>query len=139
MRSLLKGRTHKGERQFSDSPRNPSKSTTSRIAKDGTVADTVRTAVLRRGYHNVFPEKVGLLQVRRRGYSDSRQFLPLQISVPPTSSLCDIEGRFENPRKAPLPQGLKYNTMQPAVPQSSTSSNCPSTPSAIGMTLPCYC
>ena len=92
--------------------------------------------MLRRGYNDVFPEKVGLLQVRRRGYSDSKQFFPLQISVPPTSTLCDIEGRFENPRKAPLPQGLKYNTTQTSVPQSTTSSDCPSTPSTIGMTLP---
>jgi hypothetical protein len=88
----------------------------------------------RRGYYDGLPEKIGLLQFRRRGYSDSKQYFPLQISVPPTSPLCDIEGRFENPRKAPLPQGLKYNTTQSAVPQSSTSSDCPSTPSTIGMT-----
>ncbi len=91
--------------------------------------------MLRRGYHDVLPEKPGLLQVRRRGYSESKQFLPLQISVPPISTLCEIEGRFENPRKAPLPQGLKYNTMQTVAPQhSNSSSDCPSTPSTIGMT-----
>ena len=92
--------------------------------------------MLRRGYNDVLPEKVGLLQLRRRGYSDSGQFLRLQITVPPTSTLCDIEGRFENPREAPLPQGLKYNTAQTtnlSVPLQS-SSNTP--PSAKGTFLP---
>ena len=90
--------------------------------------------MLRRGYYDVLPEKVGLLQLRRRGYSDSKQFLPLQIRVPPTSTLCDIEGRFENPRRAPLPQGLKYNTMQTVAPQHPNStSDCLSTPSIFGM------
>ena len=135
IQSLQKGRIHR-ERQFLDSPHIPSQSYPSRIAKDGSFADTVRASILRRGYRDILPEKVGLLQVRRRGYSDSKQFLPLQISVPPASTLCDIEGRFENPRKAPLPQGLKYNTMQTAVPQNSTSSDCPSPPGGIGMTLP---
>lgn len=132
--SLQKGRIHIKQRQSLDSPRIPSQSFPSKIAKQGTFADTVRASILRRGYYDILPEKVGLLQLRRRGYSDSKQFLPLQISVPPTSTLCDIEGRFENPRKAPLPQGLKYNTTRGAVPQSTTLSGCPASPSPIGMT-----
>ena len=52
----------------------------------------------------------GLLQTRRR-YSDSKRFWPLKIQVPPRSNLFELEGRFENPRKAPKPQGLKYNTI----------------------------
>ena len=138
IRSLQKGRIRTGERQFLDPPRVPSQFHPSKIVKDGTLTETVRASMLRRGY-DILPEKVGFLQLRRRGYSESKQFLPLQISVPPTSTLCDIEGRFENPRKAPLPQGLKYNTMQTAIPQSSTSSDCLSTPRTIGMTLLCYC
>jgi hypothetical protein len=66
----------------------------------------------RRGYPDL-PDKdnVGAIQARRRGYSDSKQILPLHIKVPPTTSLCELDGRFENPRKAPLPRGLKYNTV----------------------------
>jgi hypothetical protein len=119
-----KGRNHIKERQSLDSPHF---SYSSRTSKDGTFADTIRTSMLRRGYHDVLPERVGLLQVRRRGYSDSRQFFPLKISVPPTSTLCDIEGRFENPRKAPLPQGLKYNTTQTSIPPQPSSDTPPGT------------
>jgi len=74
--------------------------------------------MLRRGYQDILPDnaaKTGLLQTRRRGYSESRQFFPLQIQIPPTTTLCDLEGRFENPRKAPLPGGLQYNTVPPHV------------------------
>ena len=77
--------------------------------------------MLRRGYLDILPDssvKPTLLQLRRRGYSvDSKQFLPLRIHIPPTTTLCDLDGRFENPRPAPLPQGLKYNTIQnPPIP-----------------------
>jgi hypothetical protein len=68
--------------------------------------------MLRRGYPDI-PEhisKIGMIQARRKGYADSTRFYPLQITVPPYSVLCDVQGRFENPRPAPIPQGLKYNT-----------------------------
>jgi hypothetical protein len=68
----------------------------------------------RRGYPDLpdYSDNFGVIQARRRGYSDSKQALPLHIKIPPTTSLCELNGRFENPRKAPLPQGLKYNTLQ---------------------------
>jgi hypothetical protein len=120
-----KGRNTLRDRQSLDSQCLPSQTNSLRSAKDGSFADTVRASIMRRGYQDFFlPEKFGLLQFRRRGYSDSRQFLPLRISIPPTSTLCDIEGRFENPRKAPLPQGLKYNTT--TVPQKSFPDTPPS-------------
>jgi hypothetical protein len=78
-----------------------------------TFADNVRASLTRRGYPDIqgCNDNIGIIQARRRGYSDSKQILPLHIKVPPTTSLCELDGRFENPRKAPLPQGLKYNTV----------------------------
>jgi hypothetical protein len=68
--------------------------------------------MLRRGYQDVLP-----------GYFNNSlpdlQSYPLQINFTSTSTLCDITDRFENPRKAPLPHGLRYNTQ---------NSNCPANP-----------
>jgi len=69
--------------------------------------------MLRRGYLDIpdYISKVGIIQARRKAHSNnSTQFYPLQITVPPYSVLCDVGGRFENPRPAPIPQGLKYST-----------------------------
>ena len=79
-------------------------------------ADSVRTSLVKRGYNNVLPvdpiQKGGLLQFRRRGLSDSTQFYPLQITIPPPTTLFDLAGRFENPRKAPVPEGLRYSSVK---------------------------
>ena len=112
--------THKKGQQSLDIPRLPSQVSSSKMpmANDATFADTVRSSMLRRGYQDILYDnatKTGLLQTRRRGYSESRQFFPLQIRIPTTATLCDLEGRFENPRKAPLPGGLQYNTVPPRV------------------------
>ena len=75
-------------------------------------ADTVRDSMFRRGNHDLpaeYIQQVGVIQARRKAYTDPKQFFPLQINVPQDSSLSDITNCFENPRKAPLPQGPKYN------------------------------
>jgi hypothetical protein len=71
--------------------------------------------MLRRGYQDVFPSNLN------NGFPDLHSY-PLQLNIPSTSTLCDITDRFENPRKAPLPQGLKYNTQ---------NTNCLATPANI--------
>jgi hypothetical protein len=71
--------------------------------------------MLRRGYHDILVDNYGnvtLLQARRKAYVESTQFFPLHVTVPTITTLCEIEGRFENPRKAPIPQGLKYSSIQ---------------------------
>ena len=80
-----------------------------------TFAETVRDSMLRRGYQVVFPDYFN------NGLPDLQSY-PLQINVTSASTLFDITDRFENPRKAPLPHGLKYNTQ---------NSNCPATPANI--------
>lgn len=97
-----------------------------------TFADSVRASMLRRGYHDLptdYATRVIGIQARRRGLSDSKQFAPLQINVPPVSTLCELEGRFENPRKAPQPQGIKFNAIQNGItspmPISSSTANTP--------------
>jgi hypothetical protein len=80
-----------------------------------TLGDNIRASMLRRGYAGFssdYANKVVGIQARRRGLSDSKQFAPLQISVPPVASLYEFEGRFENPRIAPQPQGLAFNARQ---------------------------
>ena len=96
-----------------------------------TFADSVRASMSRRGYHDLptdYATRVGI-QARRRGFSDSKQYAPLQINVPPVSTLCELEGRFENPRKAPLPQGIKFSATQNGIaspmPISSSTTNTP--------------
>jgi hypothetical protein len=75
-------------------------------------ADTVRDSMFRRGNQDLpaeYIQQVGVIQARRKAYPDPKLFFPLQINVPQDSSLSDITNCFENPRKAPLPQGPKYN------------------------------
>jgi hypothetical protein len=75
-------------------------------------AEGVRDSMKRRGYN------ISLLQDGR----DSRsRYISQSINVPPTSTLCDITDRFENPRKAPLPQGLKYNTQNLKCPSTTVN------------------
>jgi len=73
----------------------------------------VRTSLVKIGYNDVLSTdptlKGGLLQFRRKGLSDSKQFYPLQITIPPPTTLFDFAGRFENPRKAPVPQGPRFS------------------------------
>jgi hypothetical protein len=75
-------------------------------------ADTVRDSMFRRGNQDLpadYIQQVGVIQARRKAYPDPKQFFPLQINVPQDPSLSDITNCFENPRKAPLPRGPKYN------------------------------
>jgi hypothetical protein len=78
--------------------------------------------------------KLGILQVRRR-WSESRPFTPLQINLPPRpiAPISQPISRpwFENPRKAPIPQGTKYSDFLaiPKTPQPTKISPIP-TPSA---------
>ena len=113
------------ERQSLDSPRFLSQLYHARNSKDGTFIENFRASMLKRGYHDILADS---LQLRRRGYSAPKQFIPLQIRIPPTSTLCDLDGLFENPRPAPLPQGLRYNTAQhPPIPVVQTPSEALST------------
>jgi hypothetical protein len=138
------------ERQSLDTPRIPSQIPSK--PRDVAFSEIARSTIFRRGFQDTHPNstsKTSLIQARRRrGYSESNQFLPLHIHVPPPVPRFEPAGYFENPRKAPLPHGLKFNTTQPhRVPShsstvstcssSSTTSDTPSTPlTVIGTHLP---
>jgi len=79
---------------------------------------------------------MGIQARRRRGTSKSKQVAPLQISVPPVAALYEVEGRFENPRKAPQPQGVAFNARQPGTGTPPATS--PRMPSS-NATTPCNC
>jgi hypothetical protein len=110
--------------------------------RDVTIAEIPTPPMFRRGLADAHPHptsRMSLIQARRRrGYSDSSQFLPLHIHVPPPVPRSEPAGSFENPRKAPLPHGLKFNTTQShrvsshsstlTTSTSSTTSDAPSTP-----------
>jgi hypothetical protein len=139
------------DRQSLDTPRIPSQIPSK--PRDVTFSEIPRPTIFRRGLQDTHPpsattSKTSLIQARRRrGYSDSSQFLPLHIHVPTPVPRSEPAGCFENPRKAPLPHGLKFNTTQPhRVPShsstvstfssSSTTSDIPSTPLTVIGTLP---
>lgn len=85
--------------------------------------------------------KGGSLQARRRGCSDPRQLLSVKTQSHPPVPNVVLDTRFENPRKAPVPQGLRFNprrTLQisPFSSGSSTAvysdeSDAPSTPATV--------
>jgi hypothetical protein len=81
-------------------------------------AETIRDSMFRRDVHPGYVQQVGIIQTRRKGYRDPRNFYPLQINVPTDASLTDITNCFENPRKAPHPQGPKYNPQPSNYPPS---------------------
>jgi hypothetical protein len=101
------------ERQCLDTPRIPSQNPSK--PHDVAFSEIPRRNIV--GLPDTHPNSMGktsLIQVpRRRGYSDSNQFLPLHIHAPPPVPRFEPASYFENPGKAPLPHGLKFNTTEP--------------------------
>lgn len=71
--------------------------------------------MVRKGFCDILHNNsfgTSLVQYQRRGSPDLKQLSSMQVTLPLLTTLCDYEGRFENPRKAPLPQGPKLNSLQ---------------------------